>query len=52
MKMTSTIPDGLVLVEDYITKEEEKQLIDYIDSQPWNTQIARRTQGTIGSGIY
>ncbi len=36
---------GLVLVENFITIEEEKQLLDFIDSgkYEWNTTIKRRT---------
>lgn len=38
------IPDGLYYINDYITNEEETQLIDYIDSQQWDNQLKRRVQ--------
>lgn len=37
-------PPGLGLHADFITAQEEKDLISYIDSQPWSTKLSRRTQ--------
>lgn len=36
--------DGLTIVEEYISKKEEKELIDFIDSQEWSNALSRRTQ--------
>eukprot|EP00743_Colponemidia_sp_Colp-15_P006292 GILK01006770.1.p1 GENE.GILK01006770.1~~GILK01006770.1.p1 ORF type:complete len:643 (+),score=105.48 GILK01006770.1:34-1962(+) len=35
---------GLVLIEDFISKEEEQELLQYIDGSPWDTLISRRVQ--------
>ena len=35
---------GLALREDFLTREEEEELIKNIDDQPWNTSLKRRTQ--------
>jgi alkylated DNA repair dioxygenase AlkB len=35
---------GLKYVNDIITAIEEEQLLYYIDKQPWNTALSRRTQ--------
>lgn len=43
--MTSKeIPPGLIYQEDFISEEVEKKLIEWIDKQPWNNSIKRRTQ--------
>lgn len=36
--------DGLTIIEEYISKKEEKELIDFIDSQEWSNALSRRTQ--------
>lgn len=36
--------DGLIYIPDFITKEEERALIDNIDAQPWLTDLKRRVQ--------
>jgi alkylated DNA repair dioxygenase AlkB len=35
---------GLKYVPEYISAEDELQLINFIDSMPWNCQLKRRTQ--------
>ena len=37
-------PDGLMLIPDFITPEEEKHLVHWINSQPWNNSLPRKTQ--------
>lgn len=37
-------PKGLRLVEDFLTEDEEKDLISFIDSQKWMTLLRRRVQ--------
>lgn len=41
---TEERPNGLIYTEDFISEETEKKLLDFVDSQLWNTDIARRTQ--------
>jgi alkylated DNA repair dioxygenase AlkB len=42
----SPVPDvpGLVYVEDYVTTDEERALLEAIDREPWLTEWARRRQ--------
>ena len=40
----SDFPRGLTLVEDYISKDYEAEIIDWIDLQKWSNSISRRTQ--------
>lgn len=42
--MESTTIPGLQYIPDFITVEEERQLVQFIDAQPWNTDLRRRTQ--------
>lgn len=42
-KIANQVP-GLFLFENFITTEEEKQLSNTIDKQPWNNELSRRTQ--------
>lgn len=35
---------GLQYISDFISREEESELISTIDSQEWNTELKRRTQ--------
>src|SRR5215203_4741102 len=35
---------GFSLEHDYITREEEQQLITHIDAEPWQTDYRRRIQ--------
>lgn len=39
-----TFINGLMLIEEYITEIEENELIKYINSQEWNTELSRRVQ--------
>jgi len=39
----ATIP-GLYNKKDFITEQQEQELIDFIYQQPWNTSLSRRTQ--------
>jgi len=36
--------DGLTIVEDFITEEEEKELVTFINSQEWMSALSRRVQ--------
>lgn len=36
--------NGLKIIEDYITPEDEEQLITLLDSMEWSSALARRTQ--------
>jgi alkylated DNA repair dioxygenase AlkB len=36
--------DGLTLQKDFITKEQEINLLKFINQQPWNITLERRTQ--------
>lgn len=36
--------DTLTIVEDYLSKNEEKELLEYIYSQPWSKVLSRRVQ--------
>jgi alkylated DNA repair dioxygenase AlkB len=38
------MPRGLRLIEDYISESVENELIQYINSRKWNTELARRVQ--------
>lgn len=38
------LPSGLTLRSDYVSAQEEKDLMEFIDSKPWNLQLSRRTQ--------
>jgi alkylated DNA repair dioxygenase AlkB len=40
----ATTPSGLLYLENFITSNEQKELIEFIDAQEWDTSIARRTQ--------
>jgi alkylated DNA repair dioxygenase AlkB len=35
---------GLSYIENYITLDEEKQLIDFINTKQWSNELLRRTQ--------
>lgn len=35
---------GLFYIEDVLSREDEKKLIENIDLQPWDTTLSRRTQ--------
>ena len=37
-------PSGLDYVQDFINQEEEKKLIEFINSQPWRVEKKRRMQ--------
>ena len=41
---SATHPSGLKLLTNFISAEEEKKLIDHIDSLPWSDELKRRTQ--------
>ncbi len=36
--------EGLIYISDFITKEEERAVIDSLDAQPWLTDLKRRVQ--------
>ena len=38
------IPRGLFVTPNFITEAEEQQLISWLDTQPWSTELIRRTQ--------
>lgn len=40
---TSESIQGLI-IENFITEEEENEIVTWIDQQPWNTTLKRRTQ--------
>src|SRR3954451_16237514 len=42
-EVTAPIP-GFSLERDYLTREEEKELIENVDSQPWESDFLRRIQ--------
>jgi hypothetical protein len=37
-------PEGLLYVEDFLTEEEERHLLEQIDQCEWSTALSRRTQ--------
>lgn len=44
-KENGTILESMLVIPDFITKEEEDDIMNYIDSQPWNnSQSGRRKQ--------
>lgn len=40
----SKAPEGLTYVPDFISEQQEKEFVEYIDKQSWDTSISRRTQ--------
>jgi alkylated DNA repair dioxygenase AlkB len=38
------IPEGLYLTPDVITPEQERYLIEWLDSKVWSNELSRRTQ--------
>jgi alkylated DNA repair dioxygenase AlkB len=44
MEEKNPLPDGLVYIENFLSQEYHDALVEFIDSQPWNTSLARRTQ--------
>ena len=44
IKKKNTRINGLDYIEDFITEEESKILVDFIDKQEWNKELKRRTQ--------
>jgi len=40
---TLPIPDGLSTIPSFITENEERALLDFLDQQHWRTDLARRT---------
>ena len=46
LKSDSVVPDipGLQMVEDFITEDEEKELLELINGEEWSKSISRRTQ--------
>lgn len=43
-KYSHPVVPGLILIPDYIDSVQERTLLNYIDSQNWNTSLKRRTQ--------
>ncbi len=37
-------PPGLVVEEEFLSETEERDIVDYLDAQPWDDSIKRRTQ--------
>ena len=44
MSALTNIPEGLSLQQDVITVDKEAEIISWLDSRPWSTEISRRTQ--------
>lgn len=44
MNNCQTNIEGLQYIPNFITEDEENELIDFIDSQEWDTSLSRRTQ--------
>jgi alkylated DNA repair dioxygenase AlkB len=44
MNSNQILPPGLIYQDNFISTEKEQELISWIDNQPWNTSIKRRTQ--------
>jgi alkylated DNA repair dioxygenase AlkB len=42
--ITTVLPSGLFLTPDFITEAEERELVLWLDQQPWSTELSRRTQ--------
>jgi len=42
--MTNILPEGLFVTPNFITKDEEHELITWLDKQQWSTELSRRTQ--------
>jgi alkylated DNA repair dioxygenase AlkB len=40
----ASAPQGLTVVEDFISQAEERELLSQIDAQPWLTTLKRRVQ--------
>jgi len=38
------VPEGLIYLDDFLTEEEQKSFVEFIDKQVWDTSISRRTQ--------
>ena len=41
---TVVLPSGLFLTPDFITIDEERELISWLAQQEWSTELSRRTQ--------
>jgi hypothetical protein len=35
---------GLAVAEDFMSEEEEKNIVEFLDTQTWETELARRVQ--------
>ena len=40
----STVVPGLIYIPDFLSEQEEDDLLSTVDSQTWNTSLKRRTQ--------
>jgi len=40
----SKAPEGLIYIDDFLTEEEQKSFVEFIEKQEWDTSISRRTQ--------
>lgn len=38
------LPEGLVFMRNFITQEEEKELIQHLDNKTWSNELHRRVQ--------
>jgi hypothetical protein len=43
-KVEATVPPGLLYSPNFITEEESKSLVKWINEQTWSTKIQRKTQ--------
>ena len=43
-ELTSDAPEGLILVKDFVSAEEEAELLKFLDGQTWDEGIKRRVQ--------
>jgi len=41
VKCNAQVP-GLEVIKEYVTEEEEKEIVDYINQQPWNEKTTKR----------
>jgi alkylated DNA repair dioxygenase AlkB len=39
-----SVPSGLTVLYERVSPEREHAIINYLDSQPWSTELSRRTQ--------
>lgn len=37
------LPDGLIFIKNFLTSDEAKEMIEFLDQEKWSTDIPRRT---------